>query len=139
MTKYEKAIVYLLRLDSIAEMAAIIAVVMPMAAMSHIYENWLGMDQMPTGPLVEYLARSVSGFYVLHGAITFFMSLDVQRYWQLIRFWAISFVVFGFGLIGIDYVAGLPWYWTLSEGLFPIVFGTVLLVLHSKASTFVNT
>lgn len=134
MTRSERAIIYLLRFDAAAELSAIVAVLMPFSMMQQIYEEWLGMIEIPSGPLVEYLARSVSAFYVLHGAITLFISFDIKRYWPLIRFWAASFVVLGFFLLGIDYTAGLPWYWALSEGFFPIVFGGVLLVLHRHAS-----
>ena len=134
MTKSEKAIIFMLRIDAVAELAAIVAVLMPFSMMQQIYERGIGMSDMPGGPLVEYLARSISAFYVLHGALTLFISFDINRYWPLIRFWAVSFVVLGFALLGIDFTAQLPWYWTLSEGLFPIVFGTVLLMLHRNAS-----
>jgi hypothetical protein len=30
--------------------------------------RWLGLGEMPTGPVVEYLGRSLSAFYAVTGA-----------------------------------------------------------------------
>ena len=58
-----------------------------------LYRDPLG--PFPTAPIVEYLARSLSAFYALHGVITLVISTDVPRYRPLIGVWAWSFVALG--------------------------------------------
>jgi hypothetical protein len=43
---------------------------------------------MPTGPVVEYLARSLSAFYALMGALCLVLTTDLERYRPLVRFLA---------------------------------------------------
>lgn len=70
---------WLLRLDGAFMMLAIIAVFMPSTLMQVIHER-LGLGEMPTGPIVEYLARSCSMLYAIHGVIVFAISFNMPRY-----------------------------------------------------------
>ncbi len=132
-TKHEKLISLLLRIDAFLQFAAVGAVLMPFAWMGTVHE-WLGLGRFPDEPIVEYLARSLSAFYLVHGVITFVIAGDVRRYRPLIRVWALSFIAMGVVTIAIDVVAGLPLFWTLSEGPFVIVFGLVILRLLDRQS-----
>src|SRR5262245_27062262 len=57
MTKSEKALVLLLRIVGVPALFALVAVFMPVSWMAATH-RWLGLGEMPTGPVVEYLARS---------------------------------------------------------------------------------
>jgi hypothetical protein len=61
------------------------------------------------------------------------LASDMERYRPLIKFLGALLVIFGVALIVIDLAAGMPPWWTASEGLSTIVFG-VLLVALSRSS-----
>jgi len=52
----------------IGSLFALVPVFMPVSWMAGTH-RWLGLGEMPTGPIVEYLARSLSAFYALVGAL----------------------------------------------------------------------
>src|SRR4029453_603233 len=104
--------------------------------------------EMPTGPVVEYLARSVSAFYALVGALCLMVAADLERYRPLVRFLGVAFALMSVALLGVhlggglrggDLGAGMPWWWTASEGPAGIGVGALLFFLarpgHSKGGT----
>jgi hypothetical protein len=127
----EKVLVFLLRVSGILLVTALIPAIMPFAWMDEIHRQ-LGMGDLPRGPIVGYLTRSLSAIYALHGALVLFVSLDVRRYLPVIRCLAILAVVFGIGLIPLDAMTGMPWFWVLGEGPMAIVLGGVLLWLAGR-------
>jgi hypothetical protein len=68
MRKADKVLAILLRSLGVSALFALVAVFMPMSWMAATH-RWLGLGEMPTAPVVEYLARSVSAFYALFGAL----------------------------------------------------------------------
>ena len=121
----------MLRLEAVVQISALMAVLMPFQWMIEI-NAWLGFEPLPDKPVVEYLARSLSAFYVWHGAITWLLSTDVQRYRHLLRFWAITFSMFGVVLLLINLASGLPPLWSWGEGIYVIVFGVVIYQLVER-------
>ena len=85
MTKTDKALVILLRFVGVGALFALVAVVMPSSWMAAAH-RWLGLGEMPTAPVVEYLARSLSAFYALVGALCLVLTTDLERYRPLVRF-----------------------------------------------------
>ena len=73
ITKSDKVLVFLLRLVGVGSLFALVAVVMPSTWMAATH-RWLGLGEMPTGPVVEYLARDLSAFYALAGALLLAMA-----------------------------------------------------------------
>ena len=65
--------------------------------------------------------------YALHGITVLYISFDVVRYWQLIRFMAIVAVFHGVIMLGIGFGEGLPRWWACFEG--PCFAATGLVVL----------
>ncbi len=128
----------LLRFVGVSALFALVAVFMPSSWMAATH-RWLGLGEMPTGPVVEYLARSLSAFYALVGALCLVMASDLDRYRPLVRFFCVSFALLGIIFTGVDLVAGMPWWWTASEGPGGVVFGALLFVLarpaHSNGGT----
>ena len=138
MTRADKALVFLLRLVGVGSLFALIPVLMPMSWMVATH-RWLGLGEMPTDPVVEYLARDLSAFYALVGALLLGMASDLERYRPLVRFFALAFIVLSILFTGVDLAAGMPWWWTAFEEPGGVVFGALLVVLarpaYSKGGT----
>jgi cell division protein FtsW (lipid II flippase) len=128
MTRAYKALTILLRLLGVSTLFALIAVFMPVSWMTATH-RWLGMGDMPTAPVVEYLARSLSAFYALFGALCLVVASDLERYRPLIRFLGVAFAVMSVVFIGVDLAAGMPWWWAVYEGAVGIVLGALMFFL----------
>lgn len=128
MNNRDKPLKIVLQILGWTTLLALGAVVMPRSWMASTHE-WLGLGEFPAAPIVENLARSVSAFYAIFGAVCLVLALDIERYRPLIRFLGALLVMFGVALIGIDLAAGMPPWWTASEGLSTIVFGALMLAL----------
>lgn len=130
MKRIDLAIIVVLRLLGIAALFAIPAIFMPYSWMNVVH-GYLGLGEMPDAPIVSYLARSLSMFYAMFGAITVYVSFDLHRYWSLIRLLAILSVLVGVTLFWIDHHSQMPLHWTLVEGPFTIAVGVAILVLQA--------
>jgi len=128
MNRSEKILVLILRISAVLLLTAIIPAVMPFAWMGEIHGR-LGMGELPGGPMVGYLTRSLSAMYALHGALVFFVSLDVRRFLPVVKCLAVLGILFGAGTIVLDVVVGMPRFWVLCEGPFIIALGSILLGL----------
>src|SRR4051812_41233667 len=129
MTKSDKALVILFRyLLGIGSLFALVPVVMPWSWMAATH-RWLGLGEMPTGPIVEYLARSLSAFYALVGALCLAMASDLDRYRPLVRFFGVCLALLGIVFTGVDLAAGMPWWWTALEGPEAVPVGGVVCFL----------
>ena len=89
----------------------------------------LGFGEFPDGPLVQYLARSVSAFYGFHGVLLFLVASDPVRFKPIVIYLAAFNIIFGLMLIAIDLHAGMPAWWTIGEGPTIIVIGLLLAML----------
>jgi hypothetical protein len=133
MTKSDKVLVILPRyFGGIPGLFALVAVVMPVSWMAAAH-RWLGLGEMPTAPVVEYLARSVSAFYALLGALCLVMASDLERYRTLVRFFGVALALLGTVFTGVDLVAGMPWWWTAFEGPPGLPAGALLFFLARPA------
>jgi hypothetical protein len=128
MTKADKALAILLQFLGITALFALVAVFMPFSWMAATH-RWLGLGEIPTGPIVEYLARSLSGFYALFGAFCLAVATDLERYRPLVRFLGLAIAVMSLVAFGIDFVAGMPWWWTVFEGPPGAAMGALILFL----------
>jgi hypothetical protein len=115
-----------LRIFAIGPMSAILAAMLPVGVMDRIHRA-IGLGPMPSGPIVEYLARSTSMFYAIHGMLLWYIASDLRRYRDLFRFYLWISLLFAAGLFLTDLSAGLPLRWTLAEG--PIVGAFVALIM----------
>ena len=117
---------WLLRLSGGLELLAVPFIAFPLWGMNAIHERWLGLGPLPAGPIVEYLARTLSALYAMHGAVLVALSMNVDRYRPLIRLVGRLHVIGGAVFLAIDIAAGMPWWWTLNEGP-PIAAGGYLI------------
>ncbi|MBC7909135.1 MAG: hypothetical protein H7Y30_01460 [Pyrinomonadaceae bacterium] len=118
----------LLRLAGAVEILAFVAVVMPRSWMewSHV---WLGMGQMPEGAVLMFLIRQASYVYGMHGIMLWVVASDVVRFRPLVIFTGISFLLAGPVFFIIDYVSGMPLWWTVADSVGCAFFGASLLLL----------
>ena len=129
MRNAERLLRTLLRLVGSVTMLALVPLLMPTAWLAGIHE-WLALGKFPEGPVVEYLARSVSAFYAILGGLFWLVSFDVRRYAAVIIYLAVIFVVFGVVILVIDVWLDLPLWWSLVEGPLSILLGIVVLALQ---------
>jgi len=111
---------------------AVVAVFMPLSWMDACH-RWLGLGPLPQGPIVEYLARSLSAFYVMFGMLCWLASTHVRRYATLIAFLGWGGVIFAVVVFWVDSSAGLPLHWRAAEGPIVMTFSAILLVLRRRA------
>jgi hypothetical protein len=138
MTKSDKVLVLLLRFLGVGSLLALVPVFMPFSWMAATH-RWLGLGEMPAAPVVEYLARSLSAFYALVGALCLLVAADLDRYRPLVRSLGVAFALLGLVFLFIDLAAGMPWWWIAAEGPATVVVSAVLFVLarpaYSKGGT----
>ena len=92
----------------------------------------LGMGELPSNPIVGYLARSTSALYALLGGLLLLLSLDVRRYGVVLTYLGIGFSLFGLALLFVDWIEGLPFFWKVWEGPFVFLLGVTLIYLNHR-------
>jgi len=130
-TGAEKILLAMLRVAGVILLSAVIPAFMPFPWMQHIH-RLLGMGELPDGPIIGYLTRSLSAIYALHGALIFFLSLDLRRYLPAIKFFLVLGIIFGLGMFVLDVAVGMPRPWTISEGPFIVICGGMMLWLAGR-------
>ena len=126
-----RALTVVLRLIGLVDTLALVAVLMPRRLMNLAAVS-LGLDALPPESIVGYLVRSASAMYALHGLTVLYVSFDVVRYWDLIRFLAIIALFHGMLMLGIDIGEGLPRWWLCLEGPCFAATGAVVLWLQHR-------
>lgn len=122
----------MLRAVGLLDMVAVLAVVSPRAWIERMHLS-LGMGSLPTEPIVGYLARCTSIWYVTYGLLLWVISFDVERYTFLITCIAITMFAQGLIVMGIDVAEGMPWWWIAVEGPCCSGLGAALLILNRLA------
>ena len=132
MSRWMKLKLYMRVLGAV-EASAIVPALMPIAWIAVIHQ-WLGMGPFPDAPVAQYLARSTSWFYVIQGGLFWLLSFDPPRYRPVIAYLGVAGLLGGVGLLAMDWMIGMPVWWTLMEG--PVVMGLclTLLVLLRRSS-----
>ena len=117
-----------LRLTGAVELLALPAAVMPRAWMDAAH-GWLGLAELPRGPVVDSLLREVSFTYGLHGVGLWIIASDVARFRPLVVWTGIGYLLAGMAFVPIELLVGLPWYWALGNGGSCLAVGLVVLGL----------
>ena len=118
----------LLRVGGCAMLLATLAIGLPTRWMASIHQ-WLGLGTFPASPIVEYLTRSISALYAIHGGLLLLVSSDIRRFAPVVRYLGVTTSLFGISLLAIDVYAGLPVSWVLFEGPPIILMGGLILGL----------
>lgn len=133
MNSPEKALVWFLRLTAVMLLAAAGAIVMPQAWMAAINDG-LGLEPLPTSPLVSYLTRSLSALYAALGACYWYVSTDLRRYLPLIRASVPVTLLFSLTLFAVDVMSEMPAWWTWFEGPFLLAWTATLWWLARRTN-----
>ena len=120
----ERWLALLLRLAGVVMLLAIPAALMPTDWMQAHHE-WIGLGDFPRAPLTDYLARSISLLYGIHGGLMLLVAGAPRRYRAVIGYIAWTNMLFGASMLAIDLYAGMPLLWTVGEG--PPIFGMGLV------------
>ena len=113
---------------------AVFAVFLSHDQMATIHQ-WLGLGKFPDAKIVDYLARSLSGFYAILGVLYIALARDIHAYASIITLAAWVSICFGIGSIIINLQLGFPAWWTWGEGPFIILYGVAILWLQKKINT----
>ena len=111
---------------------AFLAVVMPTSMMAAI-ADWLGVGPLHRSPLTEYLTRSLSAMYGVFGLLHLYLARDVVRYLDLIVVFGWLTVLAGAIVTAIDFVAGMPPFWSWTEGPPTVLTGLAYVWLARRA------
>jgi hypothetical protein len=120
---------WLLRIAGATEILAFFAVIMPRSWME-ISHAWLGLGEMPHGPVLMFLIRQASYTYGMHGVSLWVLASDVTRFRKLIILNGIAYLLACPIFFWIDYTTGMPWFWTVIDSLGCGSFGVALLALN---------
>ena len=130
----EPALRFMLRFFGTMSLLAIPFIFVPYSVTDDIHQQ-LQLGTLPGEPIVGYLARSLSAFYALVGALFWKISFDLRRYRSLLLFLSGALVLLGGTLCFIDWWEGLPTVWKLWEGPFIIVAALTMLSLSQRVRT----
>jgi hypothetical protein len=125
----ERWLAGVLRLDGAITCCAVLAIFMPLDRMADVHRA-LGLGRVPDGPVFEYLARTVSFMYVVHGALCLRLSADVRRFGPVITLLASLQLAFAAAVVWIDEKAGMPRAWTVTECALVTTFSAAILGLR---------
>ena len=128
-----RLLAWLLRIGGSFELLAFVAVVMPRSWMelSHV---WLGLGEMPHGPILIFMIRQASYVYGMHGISLWILASNVVRFRPLVVLNGISFLLAAPVFFLIDYTSGVPHWWTVMDTLLCGLFGAGLLWLSRARS-----
>lgn len=120
-----------LKVCGITALFAIIFVFAPYKLMNSIY-RLMEIGEMPSQPIVGYLARSTSWFYAVLGGLILITASDLKRYRVILLYIGIIQILFGLIIFGIDYFEGMPHYWTAVEGSSNLIIGLIIFYYSKR-------
>jgi hypothetical protein len=115
MSNPETLLRVLLYISAAVTLLAFPCTLLPVEWMDWTHQQ-LGLGELPRGPIVIYMARTLSLLYGMHGVMSLLLAGDVRRYLPLIRTVSWLMALCGVAILFIDWNAGLPWYWIAGEG-----------------------
>ena len=124
----KKVLLIILRLSGLILITAFVAVFLPYDTMANIHRQ-MGLGDFPALPILDYLARSVSLFYGIHGIILLYISFDLARYLPLLKLLCYVGFLFGIALFVIDINAPMPANWAYTEGPFVLSLNLAIYIL----------
>jgi hypothetical protein len=110
---------------------AFVAVVMPTSWMVAI-ADWLEVGPLQRSPLTEYLTRSLSTMYGVFGVLHLYLARDVVRYLDVIVVIGWLTVLAGVIVTVVDFAAGMPPFWSWTEGPPTVLVGLAYIWLAQR-------
>jgi hypothetical protein len=110
----DRLLSWLIRANAAILLCALVPIVFPPELMAGMHERF-GLGTLARDRITEYLTRSLSACYALHGGVLWVLASDVRRYARLIDSVYVMHFLFALTLLGIDLYAGMPAWWTATE------------------------
>jgi hypothetical protein len=129
----QRLLSWLLRLAGSVEILAFFAVVMPRSWME-VSHAWLGLGEMPRGPIIMFMIRQASYTYGMHGVSLWVLASNVARFRTLVLLNGIAFLLAAPVFFLIDFTSAMPWWWTVGDTLGCGVLGIAVLLLTSNVA-----
>lgn len=120
-----------MRLNAAILLLALVPMVFPADWMGTIHYR-LQLGDFPTTSITEYLTRSASACYALHGGVVWLISRDVRRYRPMIRPLYLFHLLFAGTMLGIDLYSGMPTWWIVAEVGTISTFALVVLFVERR-------
>jgi len=127
----ERLQAWLLRVAGATEVLAFVSVVMPRSGMEASHA-WLGLGEMPGGPVLMLMIRQASYAYGMHGVTLWVLAADVRRFRPLVLLNGVSFLLAAPVFFLIHYTTGMPGWWAAMDTLGCGFFGAALLWLDRR-------
>lgn len=127
----ERRLKLLLRVLGGVTVTAIVPALMPLSWMDAVHRR-LGMGPLPPGPIVEYLARSLSALYAVLGGLVLLISAAPRRHAVIVTYVGVVCVLAGPAAVVLGIAAGLPAWWTAAEGPVLLPVGVAILLLQAR-------
>ena len=112
----ERNLRLLLGAIGLLDLSALVVVFVPLATLTEATRR-LGLAPLPDVPLTQYMLRTASALYALHGAIFLFLANNVPVYRALIRFLACATLVHGSLVQGVMWAIEMPPWWQFTEAI----------------------
>lgn len=119
---------WLLRYAGTIEILAFLAVAMPRSWME-VSHAWLGLGDMPVGPVTMFMIRQASYTFGMHGISLWVLASNVVRFRPLVILNGIAYLLAAPVFFLIDYTSGMPLWWTVVDSSGCAFFGATLLLL----------
>jgi hypothetical protein len=129
----DRLLLLMLRLNAAVLLLAAPCALLPFAWMDAVHRALLGTE-LHDAVITRYLTRSLSLVYALHGAVILTVTRDWPRYRPFAPVLAWLHISFGCAMLVVDLDAGLPWWWTFSEGPSMTAYGIAVLLVYRRAS-----
>src|SRR2546422_2806717 len=129
----QRLLSWLLRLAGSVEILAFFAVVMPRSSME-VSHAWLGLGEMPRGPIIMFMIRQASYTYGMHGVSLWVLASDVARFRTLVLLNGIAYLLAAPVFFLIDFTSRMPCWWTVGDAWGCGVLGIAVLLLTSKVA-----
>ena len=130
---YRRLLRWLLRITGSVEILAFVAVVMPHSWME-VSHAWLGLGELPSGPIIMFMIRQASYVYGMHGVSLWVLASNVDRFRPLVILNGVSFLLAAPVFFVIDYTSGIPLWWTTVDTFSCAFFGAAVLWLSRNAT-----
>jgi hypothetical protein len=114
MSRADRLLTWLIRANAAILLCAALPIFFPTELMAETHQR-LGLGTFVRDRLTEYLTRSVSACYAMHGAVLLALASDVRRHRRLIDWVYVLHFLFALTMLGIDLNAGMPGWWTVAE------------------------
>jgi hypothetical protein len=114
MTPTDRLLTRLIRINAAVLLLAFVPVFFPSELMAEMHRRF-DLGELTRDRITEYMTRSLSACYAMHGVVLAALSTDVRRYRRLIDWIYVTHFGYALTLLGIDLYAGMPGWWTAVE------------------------